>query len=70
MYKLDKGKADKADLAAAEERISGLEANDTVIEEKLLALEATQKQNITNTNAAIILSFVALAFGAVGLILK
>lgn len=70
MYKLDKTKADKADLAAAEKRISSLEANDTVIEEKLLALEATQKQNITNTNAAIILSFVALAFGAVGLILK
>ena len=55
---------------AGRQVISGLEANDTVIEEKLLALEATQKQNITNTNAAIILSFVALAFGAVGLILK
>ncbi len=47
MFKLDRNKADKSALEAAE-----------------------QKQNVINTNAAIILSFVALAFGAVGLILK
>lgn len=70
MYKLDRTKASKADLAVVQAGIVALEANDVAIEEKITALEATQKQNITNTNAAIILSFVALAFGAVGLILK
>lgn len=70
MFKLDRAKADKADLKAAEERIAALEANDVVIEAKIASLEATQKQNIINTNAAIILSFVALAFGAAGLLLK
>jgi len=70
MFKLDRYKADKTALAAAETRISALEENDLVIESKISALEEAQKQNIINTNAAIILSFVALAFGAVGLILK
>jgi hypothetical protein len=84
MFKLDRYKADKTALAAAETRISALEENDLVIESKISALEENdlvieskisaleeaQKQNIINTNAAIILSFVALAFGAVGLILK
>ncbi|MDI9367422.1 MAG: S-layer protein, partial [Thermotogota bacterium] len=70
MFKLDRNKADKTALAAAETRISALEENDVALESKISALEDTQKQNIINTNAAIILSFVALAFGAVGLILK
>jgi hypothetical protein len=70
MFKLDRNKADKSALEAAETRIAALEENDVVIEGKISALEETQKQNVINTNAAIILSFVALAFGAVGLILK
>ncbi|HPA00394.1 S-layer homology domain-containing protein [Mesotoga prima] len=70
MFKLDRNKADKSALEAAETRIAALEENDVIIEGKISALEETQKQNVINTNAAIILSFVALAFGAVGLILK
>jgi chromosome segregation ATPase len=70
MFKLDRNKADKTALAAAETRISALEENDVALESKISALEEIQKQNVINTNAAIILSFVALAFGAVGLILK
>jgi len=70
MFKLDRSKADKTALAAAETRISALEENDVALESKISALEEIQKQNVINTNAAIILSFVALAFGAVGLILK
>jgi len=52
MFKLDRYKADKTALAAAETRISALEENGGAFESKISALEETQKQNIINTNAS------------------